>query len=542
MKISYNLLLILCLGLFLLHLNYLYVDIMEARNFVSAREMVEDKNWIFTTMNGEPRYQKPPLPTWLSAVMGEIFGTQSVWALRFPAALSCVVLILFFFKFLRKETNDKNLSIISGLILTTSFLVLFVGKRATWDIFCYSFAFIGIYYFYLTFKSEKNNFFHFTLAGLFLGFSIMSKGPTGFYVIGAPFFLAYWLTYGFPKIKWTGWVWMGFVTGIIGFSWYGYIYLNDQETFLSIMEAESSARTNREVKPVTRYFNFPIQMGVWAVFAFISLIFPYIKKKTEFPKPYKFFFLWTIICFVLLSLVPSKKERYLFPLMIPLTATTGFYVYYLLQNQNWKNWEKSIVKFSFGLIGVVGILIPVLLFAIVKSEITFYSIAFSLFSLLIGVYLLIQTFKFDLNKAFIGMVAFVSSAMILGIPVIDSVFNNNPNHKSIITQKEMIENSGLKLYGFDAYSPEIWFKYGKVIPEIYPNDSTSHPKEVSFYLISIKNKSPEEIEKELMKLGYNCQYWGEFDDNEEKLGTKNNVDRKKMMLFKAFKFQYESFN
>lgn len=535
MKISTKLFVFLCFALFLLHLNFLYVDIMEARNFVSAREMVDEGNWIFTTMNGEPRYQKPPLPTWLSAIMGEVFGTQSVWALRFPAALSCVVLILFFYQFLKKETQNKNFAVISGLILTTTFLVLFVGKRATWDIFCYSFAFIGIYYLYLTFRSNEKNFLKFSLAGIFLGFSIMSKGPTGFYVIAAPFFLAYWITYGFPKIKWFGWIWMGILTAVIGFSWYGYIYFYDQETFLSIMEAESSARTNREVKPFTRYLSFPIQMGVWVIFALVSLAFPYLKKKTEFPKPYKFFFWWTIICFVLLSLVPSKKERYLFPLMIPLAATTGFYVYYLIQNQNWKTWEKYLTKFSFGLIGLVGITIPVILFAVLKVEFSFYSIAFSVTSLLIGIYLLIQTFKFNLNNAFLGMVAFVSAAMLLGIPVIDSIFNNNSNHKSILVQKEIIENSGLKLYGLDAYSPEIWCKYGEIIPEIYPEKPETIPTENAFYLISMKNKDAESIQRQLAEMGFKADLIDEFDDNEEKIGTKNNVDRKKMMLFKVTK-------
>ncbi|HNQ27790.1 MAG TPA: glycosyltransferase, partial [Aquaticitalea sp.] len=41
------------------------VSIMEARNFITAREMVDDGNWLLTTMNGEARYEKPPLPTWL---------------------------------------------------------------------------------------------------------------------------------------------------------------------------------------------------------------------------------------------------------------------------------------------------------------------------------------------------------------------------------------------------------------------------------------------------------------------------------------------
>src|SRR5690349_23850056 len=57
------------------------------------------------------------------------------------------------------------------------------------------------------------------------------------------------------------------------------------------------------------------------LFPYTTLFRSYIKKKTEFPKPYKFFFWLTVICFVLLSLIPSKKERYLFPLMIPLARS-----------------------------------------------------------------------------------------------------------------------------------------------------------------------------------------------------------------------------
>lgn len=526
----------LCFGLFLIHLNYLYVDIMEARNFVTVREMVEEGNWIFTTLNGEPRYQKPPLPTWLSAGMAEVFGTNSIWALRFPAALCGVILIFYFFRWVKKETENNEIAITTGLIIATSYLVLFVGKRATWDIYCYAFTLMGIYHWYRTFRSPDRNFLHFTLAGIFLGLSIMSKGPTGIYVIGVPFFLAYWITYGFPKIKWSGWIGMGVLMCIVGLSWYGYIYLHDKDTFLQIMEEESTARTNREVKPFTRYFSFPIQMGVWAIFALVSLIFPYLKKKTENLKSYKFFFWWTLICFVLLSLIPSKKERYLYPLMIPLSATTGFYIYYLLKNQDWTKWEKYLVKFSFGLVGIIAFVVPILIFGIFKIPFDVYSIGGSLFSVGIGIYILLEILKnYNISKAFFGTVMFVSITMFLGTPVIDKIFNSNPHPKSIMTKKEWIKNSGLKLYGLDAYSPEIWFKYQEIIPTIYPDKPETFPKEKEFLLIMSNYENLPNNIVTLEANGYQLVKIDEFDDNEEKPGTKNNVGRKKMVLYKISK-------
>ena len=35
---------------------------MEARNFIVAREMLTEGNWLLTTMNDVPRYEKPPFP------------------------------------------------------------------------------------------------------------------------------------------------------------------------------------------------------------------------------------------------------------------------------------------------------------------------------------------------------------------------------------------------------------------------------------------------------------------------------------------------
>ena len=51
---------IVVLLMLLVHLDIPNVTIMEARNFITAREMVINDNWLLTTMNGEARYQKPP--------------------------------------------------------------------------------------------------------------------------------------------------------------------------------------------------------------------------------------------------------------------------------------------------------------------------------------------------------------------------------------------------------------------------------------------------------------------------------------------------
>lgn len=534
MKFNINYLTTLCLGFFICHLNYLYVDIMEARNLVTAREMLNDGHWLMTTLNGEPRYQKPPLPTWLSAGMGAIFGIQNVWALRFPAAISTIVLILTFYQFLKKETQNKVLSSLAALVLATSFLVLFEGKRANWDTFTYSFAFLGVYYFWLTFKNSGQQLAHYILAAFFFGCSILSKGPTGIYTVVVPFLMAYCLTYGFPKIKWNYWMLMAILTLIIGFSWYAYLYLYDHDTLLSILEIESEARTNRAVKPFTRYLSFPVQMGVWTFFTIFSLIIPWFKRQNEHSTTYRFLFWWVLICLVLLSLVPSKKERYLFPLMIPLAGTTALYLYQLMQTIRWAKWEKHLVKFAFGLNALLALSVPFVVFLVLKTPFGFYALTFSILCFFIGISMLFQLFKnLEIKQLIWGNIFFIASTMLLGIPVIDQQFDNNPHKKSFIDYKENIQQSGLKLYGFEAYIPEIWFKYGEVIPNLDFNPKHWENTDPEFLLLF----NPDEFQEEKLDFLKNAHFQltliDEFDDNEEKFGQNNHSSRKKILLYRV---------
>ena len=194
------------------------------------------------------------------------------------------------------------------------------------------------------------------------------------------------------------------------------------------------------------------------------------------------------------------------------------------------------MKFAFGLIGFIGIAVPIVLFGLLKIPLDVYSFSFSIAAIGIGIYILIQIFKeFDLQKAFYGTVGFVSVAMILGIPVIDTIFNNNPTHKSILTKKEWIQNSGMNLYSLDAYSPEIWYKYQANIPAIDFRKPETIPQENEFLLVMSNYDNLTNNLTELGKRGFQTEKLDEFDDNEEKPGTKNNVPRKKLVLFKVSK-------
>lgn len=93
------LLCLVCLTTFFVDNSVLVPDIMESRNIVTAREMVYDGNWIAPTMNGELRLEKPPLPTWLTAVVEMIappdnLGCNAVWQAWQPSFWCSTFIVL----------------------------------------------------------------------------------------------------------------------------------------------------------------------------------------------------------------------------------------------------------------------------------------------------------------------------------------------------------------------------------------------------------------------------------------------------------------
>ena len=125
------------------------VSIMEARNFISAREMLTDDNWILTTMNGEPRYQKPPLPTWITALFGSVFGMKSVLAIRWPALLFLSSIGITTYLFSKKLELSKSHSLANGFIVLTSFYVIGITIEAPWDIYTHAFMLMALYQLFL---------------------------------------------------------------------------------------------------------------------------------------------------------------------------------------------------------------------------------------------------------------------------------------------------------------------------------------------------------------------------------------------------------
>lgn len=220
-------------------------DLMEARNFITAREMIQNDNYIIPTLNDFLRFEKPPLPTWFTAFVMNISGNvKDEYILRIPVALCGILFIYLLYYFVKITTENKLQSFITAFIGSTTFMIIKIGNENTWDLYTYVFAFGAILFFIKGLKKEK--LIDFFITGIFLFASIMSKGPIGIYGLIFPFLITHIYIYGFSSYK-KNIVKILFtliITIIFSSIWPLIIYLKYPDYFLSVLNKEKNTWSN----------------------------------------------------------------------------------------------------------------------------------------------------------------------------------------------------------------------------------------------------------------------------------------------------------
>jgi len=486
-----SVIILVCAAIFLTNLDVIYINIMEARNFVSAREILHSGNWLLTAMNEVPRYEKPPLPTWMTALSGMLFGIDNVVALRLPAALMSIVLILTFYKLVLEFFHNKKLAVYTALILTTSFYIIFAGRNGQWDIFTHSFMVLSIYFLLKMLWNPNKQWFFALSSAVFFGCAFLSKGPVSLYALWLPFIIAFVVSYKtqLHKRQLIPFILLLIVGFGIGLSWYVYVRYEDPATFLKIAEEETGNWTSYNIRPFYYYWSFFTQSGIWTIPSFVALLYPHLKDKVSDKKAYTFSFVWTIAAVVLLSIIPEKKSRYLLPVLIPMALNTAFYIEYLVNNfKDIKQKEKLAVYFNFGLIGLIGVLFPIAGYLFFQGKLQGLYVDFTLSAFLLfltGLFILIALKKQQIKNVFLLTIVFSCTILAVGFPLTKALYSN-PEFNNISTLK-----SDVKLYSYGEISPESIWHLGQSAPDVYYGKQLVIPKEHRFGILTTPDNTSE---------------------------------------------------
>ncbi len=518
---------VIVLIMLLPNLSSLQVSIMEARNFIVAREMLLDGNWILTTMNGEARYEKPPLPTWLAALSVSMFDIKNVFGYRLPSVLTVCVTGIFTYLLSKRLLENKQQSFYNGLIVVTSFYVLGIVFAAPWDIYAHAFTLIAIYYLFEG-LSVKFSLKIIILTSIFLGCSILSKGPVSLYALFLPFLISYTIVYKLDGKALLKIALVLFLAIIIGGWWFLYARISDPETFLKMATIETSRWSSYHVRPFYYYFSFFIQSGLWTIPAFTSLLFPYLKNKVSNNKVYKLSFYWTIIGVVLLSIIPEKKTRYLMPVLIPLAINIGFYINYIITNfKSLKNKKELFpVYFHFGTISAIGILFPIIGFLLFKERLNEMMLSYVIVSislLSIGLVMVVYLYKKHLKRVFyLSILLFVVLCLVV-VPKFNTLVLINTSDNDISKLKQELDNTNMEAYLLDYMSPEMMWHYGHKITRISNLSGKIDLVEASEFGILTTSQTLEDLKSDYQ--AFNIIKKATYDLNLTGLGSKRYGDR-----------------
>ncbi len=531
-KRNFHLLLlgVVCFFTFFIHNKVIYPDIMESRNLITAREMVEYNNWLVPTMNGTLRLEKPPLPTWVAGIIEWVSADNIV--LQRTAAGVMATLLVFFMYFLGAGVTRKPLyGLISALVLCTSFNIILMGRTATWDIYCHSFMLGAIYFFYRAFESEGAHWKDFLWSGLLMGLSFLGKGPVSFYALLLPFLLCYFPIYR-PSLrgKLAPLLVMVLICLVISLWWPLYLYLYHRDMAMFVAAKESTAWLERNVRPWYYYWKFFLESGIWSLFLITALLWPYWKKRITFRKEYLLTVSWVFAILILLSFLPEKKTRYLLPILIPSAMVVAHIIFYwhgkLTESKLLVGWDRLFFRINTLLIASIVCCLPVGLyvycFMLTGGGIGIIMFIFTALLFISAAYILLRSAWKIKPLHFLGGVVFLFFIVeTFLMPSIAGLFNN-PDIKSIkaVRNMDILEEIPFYYPEDEELRIELVYEAGR---RILPwNTSGDTLPALPIVLVSARNA--EDILPETLQSRVNMTFIGQFDDNHRKAGTKWHSD------------------
>lgn len=506
MKIVYNnkeviYLIMASIVLYFFNLPGLKVSIMEARNFIVAREMLSEGNWIFTTLNGVARYEKPPMPAWFMTPFISLIGIDSLFAYRLPTSIMATIGVIICFFFVKDLSKNRELAFFSSIVLGSSFYYSAIRLEGPSDIYTHVFMFGAIFCLNRLFNSSERKYRYLLYASIMGGFSILSKGPVSPYALLLPYLISHFIV-NYKRenrvrdIKFT-FLFILFSFSI-GFSWFMYVKLNDPDTFLAIASKEAGNWSSYNVRPFYYYWSFFSQNGVWALFSLVALIFySWLSKRSEFNRVYKQTVYWTFISLILLSIIPEKKSRYLVPLLIPLAITTAVFIYETINNSELKN---RILKYKlhfalYTIPGLIAILSPII-YMYISLDTTIdkvWYISTTILLTLTGVIIVQNSLKLNFKKAFYGIFVInliLSSLALYAVNLVDE----NPHYKNF---NSITLCSKTPIFSFGQIGPEIIWEYGKIAPELSHSNIVDYS---NFFIITNDYEQIEQLEYQIEEL------------------------------------------
>jgi 4-amino-4-deoxy-L-arabinose transferase-like glycosyltransferase len=299
----------------------------------TAKEMLDDGDWITPRIFGEAQYEKPPFYYWLIMLSYMVFGV-SEFSARFPSALFAVLGVFGVF-LLGKLLYSRLVGFISAVILATSLEYFVVGRGCVTDTVLTVFIVYVFLFFMTAWTTGRRR--HYYAAAVMAALAVLTKGPIGLFIPGASILIYLAITGQIKDLFRKVPVVTSFVLFCaVALPWYIIVALSNGQTFAS--EFFGFHNITRFVHPEhkigdTPVFYLPVVIGgmfPWSVFFLCAFwgIFrkekhPGIVPEGALRSPKAFLAAWFLLVFIFFSVSRTKLVTYILPLFPAAAVMTG---------------------------------------------------------------------------------------------------------------------------------------------------------------------------------------------------------------------------
>ncbi|MCK3685480.1 glycosyltransferase family 39 protein [Maribellus sp. YY47] len=406
-------------------------QVAEARNSECAREMLEHKNWVVPTFNGELRTDKPALE-YFGMMTSYLIGGINETSARFFSAFCGLLLVLFTFWFVKRNFNAQA-AWWSSIVLLSSLHLVLQFRLATPDpylILCHT---LSIYFFYEGWKTGRWKWY----AGMyiFFGLGILAKGPVGLLLPALSIFGFLLATKSFTistlgKLK----PWRG-IALILLFSlpWYVAVHIKTGGEWTNGFFLEHNIqRFNTPIGKHGGSFLLPFFFMIGGMLPFSVFVIRAIKSAWKNIRNENVNLLATISILtvvVFYSVASTKLINYIAPAYPFLAIVIGTYLSKLLNSES----VKANIKPELYVIFLLGLAIPAGAYFFIKNTPPFETkswIALFFLTFPIGMFLSLRFYRTSLFKCLTTLfLTFAISTFIFFAGPFQIVDNQSPIEK-----------------------------------------------------------------------------------------------------------------
>jgi 4-amino-4-deoxy-L-arabinose transferase-like glycosyltransferase len=138
--------------------------------------MFSRHDFLHPYLDGNDYYDKPLLSYWLIAGITYLTGQFSVWAMRLPSALAGILAIWSIYR-IATLLKDKQLGLMSGWLLLTTYYFIFWAKTSSADMLNLGGTLFAVCWFFE--KKDQPGFFNYAVFFVILALTALCKGLVG---------------------------------------------------------------------------------------------------------------------------------------------------------------------------------------------------------------------------------------------------------------------------------------------------------------------------------------------------------------------------